>query len=134
MTESKLVELSYYDPKAQTRLTAYADTIILDRNEKGGIISAIRFGGYPEVVRALADAIYGGATIEATQNNATHRLQSNLKGYQWQLTHDGVYATATLMASDNLLSGRIYLHRRRSRSVGKGCCADITGDCGRRRT
>ncbi len=104
MAESKLIELSYYDPKAQTRLTAYADTIVLDRNEKGGVISAIRFGGYPEVVRALSDAIYGGATIEATQNNATHRLQSHLKGYQRQLSHDGVYAAATLMANDDAQS------------------------------
>lgn len=101
MAESKLIELSYYDPQVQTRLTAYADTIIMDRNEKGGIISAIRFGGYPEEVRALSDAIYGGATIEAVQNNITHRLQSNLKGYQRQLSHDGIYAAATLMASDD---------------------------------
>lgn len=101
MAESKLIELSYYDPQAQTRLTAYADTIVMDRNEKGAIISAIRFGGYPEEVRALSDAIYGGATIEAVQNNTTHRLQSNLKGYQRQLSHDGIYAAATLMASDD---------------------------------
>ena len=101
MAESRLIELSYYDPKAETRLTAYADTIVLDRDEKGGIISAIRFGGYPEVVRALSDAIYGGATIEATQNDATHRLQSKLRGYQRQLGHDGIYATATLMANDD---------------------------------
>lgn len=101
MAESKLIELSYYDPKAQTRLVTYADTIVLDHNEKGGVISAIRFGGYPEVVRALSDAIYGGATIEATQNNATHRLQSNLRGYQRQLSHDGIYAAATLMATDD---------------------------------
>ena len=101
MAESRLIELSYYDPKAETRLTAYADTIVLDRDQKGAIISAIRFGGYPEVVRALSDAIYGGATIEATQNNATLRLQSKLRGYQRQLGHDGIYATATLMASDD---------------------------------
>lgn len=104
MPASKLIELSYYDPQAQTRLTAYADTIVLDHNEKGGVISAIRFGGYPEVVRALSDAIYGGATIEATQSDSTHRLQSNLKGYQRQLSHDGVYAAATLMASDDTQS------------------------------
>ena len=101
MAESRLIELSYYDPKAETRLTAYADTIVLDHNEKGGIISAIRFGGYPEVVRALSDAIYGGSTIEATQNDTTHRLQSKLRGYQRQLGHDGIYATATLMANDD---------------------------------
>ena len=63
MSNSKLIELSYYDPSAQVRLSAYADTIVLDHNEKGGVICAIRFGGYPEMVRAMADAIYGGSTI-----------------------------------------------------------------------
>ncbi len=51
------------------RLSAYADTVVLDHNEKGSVICAIRFGGYPEMVRTMADAIYGGATIEATQND-----------------------------------------------------------------
>lgn len=104
MSESRLIELSYYDPKAETRLTAYADTIVLDHNEKGGIITAIRFGGYPENVRAMSDAIYGGATIEAAQDGATHRIQSKLKGYQRVLGHDGIYATATLMANDDELT------------------------------
>ena len=97
MTQSKLIELSYYDPAAQVRLSAYADTVVLDHNSKGGIISAVRFGGYPEMVRAMSDAIYGGATIEATQNSTTRMLQSNVKGYQRQMSHDGVYAVATLM-------------------------------------
>lgn len=46
MENSKLIELSYYDPTAQVRLSAYADTVVLDHNEKGGVICAIRFGGY----------------------------------------------------------------------------------------
>ena len=37
MSNSKLIELSYYDPSAQVRLSAYADTIVLDHNEKGEI-------------------------------------------------------------------------------------------------
>lgn len=101
MTQSRLIELSYYDPSAQVRLSAYADTVVLDHNSKGGIISAVRFGGYSEMVRAMSDAIYGGATIEATQNSTTRMLQSNVKGYQRQMSHDGVYAVATLMASDD---------------------------------
>ena len=88
MSNSKLIELSYYDPSAQVRLSAYADTIVLDHNEKGGVICAIRFGGYPEMVRAMADAIYGGATIEATQNDTVRLLQSSLKGDRRQLTQD----------------------------------------------
>lgn len=30
MSNSKLIELSYYDPSAQVRLSAYADIISLD--------------------------------------------------------------------------------------------------------
>ena len=101
MANSKLIELSYYDPTAQVRLSVYADTVVLDHNEKGGVICAIRFGGYPEMVRAMADAIYGGTTIEATQNDTVRLLQSSVKGYRRQMSHDGVYAVATLMASDD---------------------------------
>ena len=100
MSNSKLIELSYYDPSAQVRLSAYADTLVLDHDQNGSIISAIRFGGYPEMVRAMSDAIYGGATIEAAQNDTTRMLQSSLKSYQRQISHDGVYAVATLMATD----------------------------------
>ena len=101
MSESKLIELGYYDPSAKIRLSAFADTVVLDPDKKGSVICAIRFGGYPEMVRAMADAIYGGATIEATQNGMVRKLQSKLKGYQRQITHDGVYAVATLMAADD---------------------------------
>ena len=101
MSESRLVELTYFDPHASTRLRAYADTVILDKSQTGGVISAIRFGGYPEEVRAMSDAIYGGATIEATLNGQTVHLESIVQGYRRQLSHDGVYAVATLMADDD---------------------------------
>jgi len=60
---SRLIELSYFDPKSNVRLTAYADTIMVESAGGSSTITAIRFGGYPEMVRAMADAIYGGATI-----------------------------------------------------------------------
>ena len=104
MAGSKLIELTYFDPKAEVRLTAYADTIILDRDGKDQIISAIRFGGYPEMVRAMSDAIYGGATVKAVQSEGSVSLKSRPKGYQRQFTHDGPYAAATLMASDDMQS------------------------------
>ena len=104
MSQSNLIELTYYDPEACVRLTAYADTIITDRNAKGNIICAIRFGGYPEEVRAMSDVIYGGANIDAIQNGKTHHLKSALKRYRRQLSHDGIYSTATLMMIDDAQS------------------------------
>lgn len=43
MSESKLIELGYYDPSAKIRLSAYADTVVLDPDKKGSVICAIRF-------------------------------------------------------------------------------------------
>lgn len=63
MSQSNLIELTYYDPKANVRLTTYADTIITEPDSKGESIAAVRFGGYPEMVRAMSDAIYGGGDI-----------------------------------------------------------------------
>ena len=71
MSESRLIELSYFDPKSSVRLTAYADTVILENTGGVSTIVAIRFGGYPEMVRAMSDAIYGGGTIEAKRNGLT---------------------------------------------------------------
>ena len=102
MPQSNLIELTYFDPKSEVRLTTYADTIIMDSDSKGNILSAVRFGGYPEMVRGMADAIYGGATVEAIQNGTTISLRSRPKSYQRQLSHDGLYATATLMSSDDI--------------------------------
>ena len=88
---SRLIELTYFDPKSSVRLTAYADTVMVDRDGKDSVITAIRFGGYPEMVRAMADAIYGGATIETAQNGKKRSLKSIPKKYRRQLAHDGVY-------------------------------------------
>ena len=104
MPQSNLIELTYFDPKANVRLTTYADTIITEPDSKGESIAAVRFGGYPEMVRAMSDAIYGGATIEAAQNGEKRNLKSVPKKYQRQLSHDGVYAAATLMANDDALT------------------------------
>ena len=52
----------------------------------------------------MASAIYGGATIEATQNDVKQFLKSNPKSYRRQMGHDGMYATATMMASDDALT------------------------------
>ena len=66
MSQSRLIELSYYDPGAEVRLTAYADTLVLDERRGERTMTAIRFGGYPEMVNAMAAAIHGGVAIDAT--------------------------------------------------------------------
>ena len=101
MAESRLIQMEYYDAKAKVRLSAYADTIIYERTKNGNIVAAVRFGGYPEKVRAMADAIYGGVTFEATVLGKLLLMQCKPKGYEQLLSHDGIYATATLLAKDD---------------------------------
>lgn len=101
MSGSRLVPISYYNPSQEVRLTAYADTIVYEPNRGAPILRAIRFGGYPEMVRAMADAIYAGANLDARIGEQSLRLSAVVKGYERQLTHDGVYAEATLLAKDD---------------------------------
>ncbi len=101
MSQSRLIPLTYYDPGKEVRLTAYADTIILDRIGEDSVISAVRFGGYPEMVKAMSDAIYGGGTIEMPLNGQTRQLKTIPKQYRRQMSHDGQYAVGTLMVDDD---------------------------------
>ena len=101
MSDSKLMPISYYNPSQEVRLTAYADTIVLEQDGGERTIRAIRLGGYPEMVRAMSDAIYAGALIDAEIQGKTYRLKSECKRYERQFNHDGVYAEATLLAKDD---------------------------------
>ena len=64
--QSRLIPISYYNKTQEVRLSAYADTIVYEQESRQKTLRAIRFGGYPEMVRALADALYAGADLEAT--------------------------------------------------------------------
>ncbi len=100
-TASRLVPVSYYNPTQEMRLSAFADTIVYEQDGNAKILRAIRMGGYPEMVKALSDAIYGGATIDVELNAQTLRLQGVSKQFQRQVSHDGIYAEATLLAIDD---------------------------------
>ncbi|MCI8538499.1 MAG: hypothetical protein HFF18_07520 [Oscillospiraceae bacterium] len=99
MNRQKLMRVTYYDPKNSVRLTGYSDTAVWD--ETGQTLIALRFGGYPEEVRGLADAIYGGVTIEIENGGSTLHLKTLPKQYRRELNHDGLYAEATLIAQDD---------------------------------
>jgi len=101
MSNSRLIPITYYNPSQEVRLSAYADTIVFEQGCGTPIIRAIRFGGYPEMVRAMSDAIYAGAVIDANIGEQTVRLAGESKRYERQLSHDGVYAEATLLAKDD---------------------------------
>ncbi len=93
--------ISYYNPKQAIRLSAYADTIVLEPDGREQHLRAIRFGGYPEMVRAMADAIYAGATLEAEIAGEAATLSCEPKKYECHLSHDGIYAEATILSLDD---------------------------------
>ena len=101
MSKSNLIPISYYNPSQQIRLSAYADTIIYEPDGRNQILRAIRFGGYPEMVNAMSDAIYAGAKIDATIGDRQFSFAGESKRFDRQVNHDGVYAEATLLAKDD---------------------------------
>ena len=104
MSTSKLMKVTYYDPKSQIRLLCYADTVVWD-TKPTPTLTALRFGGYPERVQGLADAIYGGATIEIEDGKDTYSLKTLTRQYRRELSHDGVYAEAILKDKPNKWAG-----------------------------
>ena len=91
LDKSRLMPISYYNPKQEIRLSAYADTIVLEPDGREQHLRAIRFGGYPEMVRAMSDAIYAGATLETEFAGETAMLSCEPKKYECHLSHDGIY-------------------------------------------
>lgn len=100
MEKRKLMKVTYYDQRNSIRLTGYADTVVWDEKAPP-TLAALRFGGYPEEVRGLADAIYGGAAIEVEDDAGTLSLRTLAKQYRRELSHDGMYAEATLILEDD---------------------------------
>ena len=100
-SQSRLMPISYYNPKQFIRLNAYADLIIYEKEPSKLLLRAIRFGGEPEMVRALADALYAGAELEAEIGPDKFYFASEPRKFQRQLSHDGIYAEAVLLALDD---------------------------------
>lgn len=102
MSKLKLFRITYYDPKEKVRLINYADTVVYDDDGKKKTVCAIRFGGYPESVSAMADAIWGGATVELeVDEHEKVPLYALTEQYRRTVTHDGAYAVAMLIAEDD---------------------------------
>ena len=61
----------------------------------------MRFGGYPEQVKAMADVLCKGAGVEAVIENHNIILRAQHDVYKRSITHDGVYAEGTMLALDD---------------------------------
>ena len=69
----QLVPISYRDADNGISLKCYADTIVYLRENNKRILTAVRFGGYPEQVRGMSDAINGGISVETEQSRHLFR-------------------------------------------------------------
>lgn len=103
MQKPNLVKTTYQDAKHDIFLECYADAIVYQHTNDGSkTLIAIRLGGYPEQVRAMSDAIYGGGTIRLEQEDHIRMEMATLtKRYERALSMDGVYAEATLFPQDD---------------------------------
>ncbi len=98
----KLWELVYQDSDRDVRLVVYADTLAFDRENGKNLIVALRFGGYPEQVRAMATAIYGGGQVYLFHEEKRYHFQGVAKCYRQFFTNDGLYMEATLILENSL--------------------------------
>ena len=76
------MKIEYLDLKSETRLEAYADTVVLEKEGNTPYIAAIRFGGYPESVKGMSEAIYGGGTVTVEVNGNLITAYSRVKQYR----------------------------------------------------
>ena len=95
-----LMKIEYLDLKSETHLEAYADTVVLEKDGNTQYIAAIRFGGYPESVKGMSEAIYGGGTVTIELNGTFLTVYSRVKQYRKVFSHDGIYAETTLLICD----------------------------------
>ncbi len=103
MPSPKLIPISYRDEKNAIHLKRYADTLVYERtSDSAGKLIGIRIGGYPEQVRGMSDAIYGGGDISAERPELPAlRLRTMPKQYTRRQSMDGVYAEAIIFAEDD---------------------------------
>lgn len=98
----ELSPITYFDSEKSIRLNCYADTFVYHK-ASGSVrnLVAMRFGGYPEQVKAMADVLRKGAGIEAVIENHNIILRAQHEAYKRSITHDGVYAEGTMVALDD---------------------------------
>ena len=115
MTPTTLIPISYTDAENGIHLSSYADTIIYDEKKGEKILCAIRFGGYPEQVEAMSAAIYGGGSIYAQIDSKYVPFKALEKKYEKKVSHDDVYAEATLVVQDDsrkAVNGSIKMYKK----------------------
>ena len=99
MPNVKLARVSYRDSDRDIHVSGYADMLVFD--ETSHLLVAMRYGGYPEAVRALADAIGSGGTIDVELEEDSFKLYTTPKFYEKQLKKDSIYTECLIKRKDD---------------------------------
>lgn len=102
--EQALIPIHYHDPKEGILLDGYADTLVfkaVQGKKPHNKLVAIHFRGYPEHVKGMADAIYGGGAVTAELPEGSVELTSVTKQYDRTASRDGTYSQAFLRLKDD---------------------------------
>lgn len=100
MTE--LSTIRYTDYSAKLAISCFADTLVFNKlNDNVRELVAIRFGGYEEQVRAMANALRMGVVIQADIDGKPIILKVIQKNFKRSVTHNGLYAEGMVMALDD---------------------------------
>ncbi|MDL2248154.1 DEAD/DEAH box helicase family protein [Tyzzerella sp. OttesenSCG-928-J15] len=100
----KLLKITYTD--VDIKLEAYADTLVYDTVGDNKVLTLIRFAGYPEHVKGLSDAIYGGISFDVfvtspdNEDQFFAKLVSSGKRYIRDIQGGELYAEACLTLRD----------------------------------
>ncbi|MBE6966450.1 MAG: hypothetical protein E7441_10525 [Ruminococcaceae bacterium] len=102
---TELVPVTYHDGENAIRLGCFADTLVYYTAKEGEhSLVAMRFGGYPEQVRAMSEALRKGSSFETGIKDERLIIKADNRAYRKSITHDGVYAESTLLALDDEMS------------------------------
>ncbi len=98
----ELSPVHYFDAERKIDLKCYADTYVYHKaSGRERNLVAIRFGGYPEQVRALSDAMRKNVGVDAEVEGHSIIIQAKDVKYKKILSHDGIYAEGTIVAMDD---------------------------------
>lgn len=93
-----ILEVSYRDYSKEIHLLNYADIVVVD--DKTNNLIMMRFGGYSEAVKAMADAIGAGGSIDVNYNGYWNRYYCKAKEYVKDLKKERYYAECIIRRKD----------------------------------
>ena len=94
----ELMEISYRDYNKGIHLLNYADIVVIDDYTDNLIM--LRYGGYSESVKAMADAIWAGGSIEVKHSSYYNTYYCMTKEYIKEIKKERYYSECIIRRKD----------------------------------